>query len=206
MGAAITGIFSHARSAAQALTGDSATPMASPAAAMADPGSTSTDSSSATISANDFLTLLVTEMQNQDPTATTDPNEYINQLVNVNSLEQLIDINQNLSTALGSSSPSTGGTGTAQVAGATSGPAAPSPSGTTALASSAANKGVPSAAASPSAGGLSALVSAAKRAPGNLSVPSANPSAGSVAHALDGHALDARSRAQSIAAGLSPAR
>ncbi len=55
--------------------------------------STSSDDS-ATISANDFLTLLVTEMQNQDPTADTDPNEYINQLVQVNSLEQLISINQ----------------------------------------------------------------------------------------------------------------
>jgi flagellar basal-body rod modification protein FlgD len=50
----------------------------------------------ATISANDFLTLLVTEMKNQDPTANTDPNEYINQLVQVNSLEQLISINQTL--------------------------------------------------------------------------------------------------------------
>src|ERR1700757_4321397 len=56
------------------------------------------------ITANDFLTLLVTEMKNQDPTAQTDPNEYINQLVQVNSLEQLIQINQNLSTALGTSS------------------------------------------------------------------------------------------------------
>src|ERR1700690_808432 len=53
---------------------------------------------SATISANDFLTLLVTEMKNQDPTANTDPNEYINQLVQVNSLQQLISINQTLTT------------------------------------------------------------------------------------------------------------
>jgi flagellar basal-body rod modification protein FlgD len=44
--------------------------------------------------------LLVTEMKNQDPTAQTDPNAYVNQLVQVNSLEQLIEINQNLSTAL----------------------------------------------------------------------------------------------------------
>jgi flagellar basal-body rod modification protein FlgD len=58
----------------------------------------SSESDSATISANDFLTLLVTEMQNQDPTADTDPNEYINQLVQVNSLEQLISINQTLTT------------------------------------------------------------------------------------------------------------
>ena len=48
-----------------------------------------------------FLTLLVTEMQNQDPTAQTDPNEYINQLVGVNSLEQLIGINQTLTGAFG---------------------------------------------------------------------------------------------------------
>jgi flagellar basal-body rod modification protein FlgD len=66
------------------------------------------DSNSATITANDFLQLLVTEMQNQDPTADTDPNEYINQLVQVNSLEQLISINQDLS---GQSSSSPGSTG-----------------------------------------------------------------------------------------------
>jgi flagellar basal-body rod modification protein FlgD len=45
--------------------------------------------------------LLVTEMKNQDPTAQTDPNQYVNQLVQVNSLEQLIEINENLTNALG---------------------------------------------------------------------------------------------------------
>jgi flagellar basal-body rod modification protein FlgD len=61
-------------------------------------GSTSSSdgSDSDSISANDFLTLLVTEMQNQDPTADTDPNEYIDQLVQINSLEQLVSINQTL--------------------------------------------------------------------------------------------------------------
>lgn len=62
--------------------------------------------SSATIGANDFLTLLVTEMQNQDPTASTDPNEYVNQLVSVNSLEQLIQINQTLQGAAASTGQS----------------------------------------------------------------------------------------------------
>jgi flagellar basal-body rod modification protein FlgD len=38
-------------------------------------------------------------MKNQDPTAATDPNQYVNQLVSVNSLEQLIEINQTLSAA-----------------------------------------------------------------------------------------------------------
>jgi flagellar basal-body rod modification protein FlgD len=69
--------------------------------------SSSSDTSSTTVTANDFLQLLVTEMRNQDPTADTDPNEYINQLVQVNSLEQLVQINQDL-TPTSSSSGSSG--------------------------------------------------------------------------------------------------
>jgi flagellar basal-body rod modification protein FlgD len=58
---------------------------------------TSTTSTSAsTITANDFLTLLVSELQNQDPTQPTDPNAYITQMVGVNSLQQLISINQGI--------------------------------------------------------------------------------------------------------------
>lgn len=71
-------------------------------------GSGSAGSNSASITASDFLELLVTEMRNQDPTANTDPNEYINQLVQVNSLQQLIQINQDLggdSSATSSASP-----------------------------------------------------------------------------------------------------
>jgi len=49
------------------------------------------------ITSNDFLTLLVSELKNQDPTQPTDPNAYIQQLVGVNSLQQLIQINQGLS-------------------------------------------------------------------------------------------------------------
>jgi hypothetical protein len=62
--------------------------------------SSSSSGTTATIAANDFLTLLVTEMKNQDPTATTDPNEYVNQLVQVNSLQQLISINETLQDAV----------------------------------------------------------------------------------------------------------
>ena len=74
-------------------------PMKPSQAPHSEAAATAADSSngnSAAISANDFLTLLVTEMKNQDPTADTDPNEYINQLVQVNSLQQLISINQTL--------------------------------------------------------------------------------------------------------------
>lgn len=73
-------------------------------------GSSATSSSntnSATVTANDFLQLLVTEMKNQDPTADTDPNAYIDQLVQVNSLQQLIQINQDL-TPTGSTTGASG--------------------------------------------------------------------------------------------------
>lgn len=103
---AAAGILSHSLAQAGSIT----RPMS--AAAPNANGSGNAAGSSAGISANDFLTLLVTEMQNQDPTAATDPNEYINQLVQVNSLEQLISINQTLTGALGataSDSKSSGG-------------------------------------------------------------------------------------------------
>ncbi len=59
-------------------------------------GTSGSSAGAATVTANDFLQLLVAEMKNQDPTANTDPNQYINQLVQVNSLEQLVQINQDL--------------------------------------------------------------------------------------------------------------
>ncbi len=67
-----------------------------------------------------------TEMQNQDPTADTDPNEYIDQLVQVNSLEQLIQINSDLgggssttgTSGSGASTSAVTGTGRAQTGGA----------------------------------------------------------------------------------------
>ena len=126
-------------------------------------GSGSGNADSAMISANDFLTLLVTEMQNQDPTATTDPNEYINQLVNVNSLEQLISINQTLQTATGSSSNTTN-------------PGARQPG---------ASGFDPFAVRSPATSTDSKNQNlATQSAPGNLSVPLAEPAAGRVATAL----------------------
>jgi flagellar basal-body rod modification protein FlgD len=81
-----------------------------------DASSAAADSSS-TITANDFLTLLVAEMKNQDPTQPTDPNAYISQMVDVNSLQQLIGINQgitSLDTSVGA------GTSAAPASGASS--------------------------------------------------------------------------------------
>ena len=73
-------------------------------------GSTSSSNSNSNapqITSTDFLTLLVSELKNQDPTQPTDPQAYVQQLVGVNSLQQLIQINQDLS---GSSSSATSST------------------------------------------------------------------------------------------------
>jgi flagellar basal-body rod modification protein FlgD len=136
--------------------------------------STSTSSTdSATISASDFLTLLVTELQNQDPTASTDPNEYVNQLVSVNSLEQLININQTLTTDLGSST-------TSSTKSSSSGLAA---GAATAVQSPGANSATP---ASTTASTIQSSATAAKVQSGNLSVPGADAAAQRVANALNG--------------------
>jgi flagellar basal-body rod modification protein FlgD len=214
--AAMAGLLNHSMTAAQqALSGSGASSAAAGTAATgSSDASSSADSSSSTISANDFLTLLVTEMQNQDPTADTDPNEYINQLVQVNSLEQLIDINQNLSTALGSPGSSSGSdTTTSQAAGGqTASPlgsvTAEGPAATAAPLKAAAHKtGAPAAAhpaGSRAAAGISQFANsqfaksqlanspsspsaAGPHAPGNLGIPKAVPAAHKVAQALDGH-------------------
>src|SRR6266702_6980282 len=103
------GILNDLSAAGQTLKGP--TPLSSTTnGASGSSSSNGSGGDSATISANDFLTLLVTEMKNQDPTANTDPNEYINQLVQVNSLQQLISINQTLtSSAVGRSGVKTEG-------------------------------------------------------------------------------------------------
>ncbi|SNS44993.1 flagellar basal-body rod modification protein FlgD [Granulicella rosea] len=81
-------------------------PTASAAKPMDTSTSTTSTSTAGDITSDDFLTLLVTEMKNQDPTQPTDPNAYIQQLVGVNSLQQLISINQELGAATGASGSS----------------------------------------------------------------------------------------------------
>jgi|HubBroStandDraft_1064217.scaffolds.fasta_scaffold17684_2 hypothetical protein len=213
---ATSAIFNHAMTAAQSAAMNMVTPLDSGTSSTTGTTGTSGSSGSgdsgdsATISANDFLTLLVTEMQNQDPTADTDPNEYINQLVQVNSLEQLIDINQTLTTSLGGSS-STGETPESSSSPTTAAGAAVSEleGGSSMASSSDASPsigqkvewfpptlkyagapqqpgngvGVPASPGTPTpeSGGTPRLEAA-----GNFTIPKASPAAARVAHALDG--------------------
>ncbi|MEO6806554.1 MAG: flagellar hook capping FlgD N-terminal domain-containing protein [Edaphobacter sp.] len=75
------------RRAVQATPKDSTIPTNSPSSSASD---------SSNITSDDFLTLLVSELKNQDPTQPTDPNQYITQLAQVNSLQQLISINKGI--------------------------------------------------------------------------------------------------------------
>jgi len=186
--AAAAGILHHqVASVARAITGKTVTPEdSSTTGTTGSSGSSDTSDSSATISANDFLTLLVTEMQNQDPTEDTDPNEYIDQLVQVNSLEQLIDINQTLTTDLGGTTGSTTESASSQNAGVVT---AQDGRNLTGAVQSALHRtgesGTP--ANDPAAGREGAAHGPlTQRIQGNLGVPSVNEAAQRVGHALDG--------------------
>ena len=54
-----------------------------------------------------FLTLLVTQLQNQDPLNPTDSNQFVSQLTSYSQLEQLMDINQNTTPAATTTNPTT---------------------------------------------------------------------------------------------------
>ncbi|MGH9394461.1 MAG: flagellar hook assembly protein FlgD [Terriglobales bacterium] len=60
------------------------------------------------INGNDFMTLLVAQLKNQDPTNPMDPTQFVTQLVQFNSLEQLININQDLTPASTTTPPAGG--------------------------------------------------------------------------------------------------
>jgi len=64
-------------------------------------GATSTNASgnapSNSLNGNSFITLLTAQLQAQDPTNPMDPNQMVDELVSINSLQQLIEIQQDLS-------------------------------------------------------------------------------------------------------------
>jgi flagellar basal-body rod modification protein FlgD len=72
----------------------STTPASTPAA-----GTTSSQNSSPdNVSENQFLQLLVAQLQYQDPTSPTDSTQFVTQLAQFSSLEQLISIHGDLDT------------------------------------------------------------------------------------------------------------
>jgi flagellar basal-body rod modification protein FlgD len=86
--------------------GTALAPAVTNSTASSSPTSTTLSSNSAE---QTFIQLLVTELQSQDPTSPMDPTTMVSQMFSMNQLQQLIDINQTLSTALGGSSSSSSG-------------------------------------------------------------------------------------------------
>src|SRR5580698_6327539 len=76
-------------------------------------GSSTSDSGVDSIGST-FLSLLSTELQNQDPTAPVDSTTMVGQMISLNQLDQLINISQTLTGSSG-----TGTTGLVQPAGGT---------------------------------------------------------------------------------------
>jgi flagellar basal-body rod modification protein FlgD len=73
-------------------------------------GTSSTDASSATSATGigtTFLNLLSTELQNQDPTDPVDSTAMVGQMISLNQLDQLISINQAL-TSVSTATPASG--------------------------------------------------------------------------------------------------
>ena len=91
-------------------TNPGTTPGTSPATSTAASGNTTTKAdalSSLTGNFNDFLHLLMVQLQNQDPSAPMDTNQFTTQLVQFASVEQQINTNSNLTTLIQASQGST---------------------------------------------------------------------------------------------------
>ncbi len=82
--------------------------------AVSNASSTSGTGSNSGMSASNigstFLNLLTQELQNQDPTAPMDSTAMVGQMISLNSLSQLVSINQTLGNATGSASSSSAAT------------------------------------------------------------------------------------------------
>ncbi|KAA6464424.1 hypothetical protein DYQ86_00135 [Acidobacteria bacterium AB60] len=135
----------------QGLTPAMSAPVAGQTASASSPTGGSNSSTSASSLQTTFLNLLVTELQNQDPTSPVDPTAMVGQMVSLNELDQLISINQVLQQSFGS------GTGT-------------TPAGSGSVPASRAN-GTPSA-AGPATAGLLAGVGITPQTPAPLQAAS----------------------------------
>ena len=70
------------------------------AAASASTASSAAAAATNSLSYNDFLTLLMAEMKNQDPTQPMDPSQMVSQLATVSEVGQAVQTNTNLTSLL----------------------------------------------------------------------------------------------------------
>ncbi len=75
------------------------------------PANSTSTTSNNLLSPTDFMTLLVSQLKNQDPTQPMDPNQFMDQLVGFNSLETQLGMKQDLDSLVTSLNSGTGNTG-----------------------------------------------------------------------------------------------
>ena len=97
------------------------TPATNSAAAGSNTTNTTSSSTSSFTNEQTFLQLLVAQIQNQDPMSPTDSTQFVTQLAQFSSLEQLIGIKQDLDTQNASITATNGSSQTNTGAGATTG-------------------------------------------------------------------------------------
>ncbi len=88
-------------------------PMATPSTSTTGSAGSASTSTSAGLKSNDFITLLVAQLKSQDPFNPMDPTTFVNQLVQFNTLEQVIGIRQAMSSNTATGTGSTTGSATA---------------------------------------------------------------------------------------------
>lgn len=96
-------------------------------AASAAAGSAAASSSAQTaannvLGPNAFITLLTAQLQAQDPSNPLDPNQMVDELTSMNTLQQTIQIRQDLDSLVAATQGSQGGAGTGSTAGSTAAP------------------------------------------------------------------------------------
>ena len=84
----------------------------SPAAGTTSAASSSaSNAASSTLGPNAFITLLTAQLQAQDPLNPMDPNQMVSELTSMNTLQQIIQIRQDLDTLAGAAQPAPTGSG-----------------------------------------------------------------------------------------------
>jgi flagellar basal-body rod modification protein FlgD len=72
-----------------------------------------------TLGPNSFITLLTAQLQAQDPLSPMDPDQMVNELTSINSLQQLVQIATDMNTLVGALPATQSGTGTGSTTGST---------------------------------------------------------------------------------------
>ena len=88
-------------------------PETSPAGATNSSDSSAQQPAHNELNANSFITLLTTQLQAQDPLNPLDPNQMVNELTTMNTLQELIQIRQDMDTLVSAAQTGSEGAGNA---------------------------------------------------------------------------------------------